>query len=167
MWPEAQMDLPLWLNLLILFYYEVQDMISGWEWLTFIKMKKKVPALLLHMKSNWFSNKLRQECIPVGYVPPACCLYLPACTVPGGCLPLVLGGDCLWSQGGGGACLWSWGGCLWSQGGSLPLVPGGCLPLVLGGVHPSMHWGRHPPVDRMTDTCKYNLCKLRKNKWKK
>ena len=25
--------------------------------------------------------------------------------------------------------------CLWSQ----------------GGVHPSMHWSRHPPVNRMTD----------------
>ena len=26
----------------------------------------------------------KQECIPVGYVPPACCPYLPACTAPGG-----------------------------------------------------------------------------------
>ena len=31
------------------------------------------------------------------------------------------------------------------------------------GVYPSMHWGRHPPVNRMTDrqVYKYNLRKLR------
>ena len=26
---------------------------------------------------------LKQECIPVGCVPPACCPYFPACTAPG------------------------------------------------------------------------------------
>ena len=40
-----------------------------------------------------------------------------------------------------------------SQGGCL--LPGGvCFPrgcLLPGGVYPSMHWGRHPPMDRMTD----------------
>ena len=64
----------------------------------------------------------------------------------------------------GGLPLVPGGVCLWSLGGCLPLVPwgvpasgpGGCLPLVPGdgGAHSSMHWGRHPPVDRMTDTCK-------------
>ena len=40
--------------------------------------------------------------------------------------------------------------------------PGGCLPggvsaqrgVSAWGMYPSMHWGRHPPVDRMTDRCK-------------
>ena len=34
----------------------------------------------------------KQECIPVGCVPPACCPYLPACTAPGECLLLGGGG---------------------------------------------------------------------------
>ena len=38
---------------------------------------------------------LKQECIPVGCVPSACCPYLPACTAPGG-VP-GLGGT--WSGG--------------------------------------------------------------------
>ena len=32
------------------------------------------------------------------------------------------------------------------------LSPRGCL--LPGGWYPSMHWGRHPPVNRMTDRCK-------------
>ena len=32
---------------------------------------------------NYIFN-FQQECIPVGCVPPACCLYLPACTAHGG-----------------------------------------------------------------------------------
>ena len=68
------------------------------------------------------------DCIPVCCVPPACCPYLPACTVPGGmprlwsrggstpggrgscswgCLPLVLEGGLLLGRG---ACIWSEGG---------------------------------------------------------
>ena len=31
-----------------------------------------------------FGSIRKQECIPVGCVPPACCPYLPACTAPGG-----------------------------------------------------------------------------------
>ena len=27
---------------------------------------------------------MKQECIPVGCVPPACCPYLPTCTAQGG-----------------------------------------------------------------------------------
>ena len=43
------------------------------------------------------------KCIPVGCVPPACCLYLPGCTAPGG-LHLVRGvylalGECTWPWG--------------------------------------------------------------------
>ena len=39
----------------------------------------------------------QQDCIPVGCIPPACWLYLPACTVQGGCLLRgvpALGGAC-------------------------------------------------------------------------
>ena len=70
----------------------------------------------------------KQDCIPVGCGPPACCPYLPACTALGG-------GACLWFQG---------GACLWSRG-----VPdsghGGCIPACNGA---------DPPVNRMTDRCK-------------
>ena len=66
----------------------------------------------------------KQDCIPGGCVPPACCPYLPACTVLGGCL--LLGGTCLWSRGGylplvreGGACLWS-EGCIPACNGADP-----------------------------------------------
>ena len=52
---------------------------------------------------HWY-NVPKQECIPVGCIPPACCLYLPACTALGVPGP----GGCTWSQGvylvPGGAC---------------------------------------------------------------
>ena len=41
----------------------------------------------------------KQECIPVGCVPPAFCPYLPACTAPGVGVCMVPGG-CTWSGGG-------------------------------------------------------------------
>ena len=41
-----------------------------------------------------FKSSVKQECIPVGYVPPACCPYLPACPGQGGCLLPGLGGVC-------------------------------------------------------------------------
>ena len=60
----------------------------------------------------------KQDCIPVGCVPQACCPYLPACTVLGGRLPLVLGGACLWSWGvPASGPVGVEGTCLWSQGG--------------------------------------------------
>ena len=66
----------------------------------------------------------KQECIPVGCVPPACCPYLPACTARRG-VYLVPGG-CTGSRG---------DGCTLSRrGGYLPRYS--------------------PPVDRMTDRCK-------------
>ena len=43
------------------------------------------------------------------------------------------------------------GGCVCFRGGCVCFLVGVCF---LGGVYPSMHWGRHPPVDRMTDRCK-------------
>ena len=64
----------------------------------------------------WLHHFNKQDCIPVGYVPPACCPYLPACTALGG-----------------GA---------WSRG--MPGLRG-YLPLVRGEVYPSMQWGRPPP----------------------
>ena len=33
---------------------------------------------------NSKKHSTEQECIPIGCVPPACWLYLPACTAPGG-----------------------------------------------------------------------------------
>ena len=78
-----------------------------------------------------YKNKLKsihkQECIPLGCVPPACCPYLPACTARGGGVPgpggyLVWRGT--WSQGvylvpggvpGPRGCTWSGGGT-WSPG---------------------------------------------------
>ena len=78
---------------------------------------------------------IQQVCIPVGCIPPACCPYLPACTVLKGVSALE------------GSAL---GGCL-------PLVPEWCLPVVLGvlasgprgsacgrggGVYPNMQRGR-------------------------
>ena len=67
----------------------------------------------------------------------------------GGCVCLVQGG-CVWSGGGllpGGWCVWSGGGLLPEEG---VCVWSGGWCLVQGG-HPSMHWGRHPPL--WTDTC--------------
>ena len=111
----------------------------------------------------------KQECIPVGCVPPACCPYLPACTAPGVYLPE---GGCtcpgvylprgVYLPGGGGVPAQGEGGCT---------CPGVYLPrgvYLLGGV-PA--WGGVPArggctfpgavpgqvlptVNRMTDRCK-------------
>ena len=99
------------------------------------------------------NNKI---CIPVGCIPPACCPYLPACTV---CVYVGGGGVCsrggAWSGGGGfGWCL-VWRG--WYRGVPGPRgvcsgwylvmgwgvsASGGCLApgcLVWGG--PAWSWG--------------------------
>ena len=75
----------------------------------------------------------KQDCIPVGCVPPARWPYLPACSVAGGSAP---GGE----VGGWGVCSWGcvclFQGGVWSGGVSAPRgvsdpggvsVPGGCL----------------------------------------
>ena len=77
----------------------------------------------------WYCSHWKQECIPVGCVPPACCPYLPAWTASVGVGIPGLGGVL-----GPGGCTWSWGVSL-VQG--LYLVPGG------GGTCPST-----PPVYR-------------------
>ena len=86
------------------------------------------------------NNFRKQESIPVGCEPPACCPFLPACTA-----------------GPGGVCLWS-GGCLPLVGGCLLLVQGdACLwsvGVVSGGVasHHALRQTPTPtPVNRMTD----------------
>ena len=72
----------------------------------------------------------KQDCIPVGCVPPACCPYLPAYTAPG---------DAFSGEGG---CLLPEEGCL---------VPVGCLlPGGEGGIAACN--GADPPVDRILDT---------------
>ena len=91
-------------------------------------------------------TQMEQECIPVGCVLPACCPYLPACTVqgvsatggllPGGCLlprevPATGGGVCYQ----GVSAPRGWGV---SYRGMVSATRGG------GGI-PDMHWGRPPP----------------------
>ena len=64
----------------------------------------------------------KQDCIPVGCVPPACYPYLSACTVLGGA----------WSQR-----------VSWFRGGEVPASgPRGCISACNGA--------DHPPVNRMT-----------------
>ena len=91
-------------------------------------------------------TQMEQGCIPVGCVLPACCLYLPACTVQGGVCYL---GVC--SQG---RCLRLGGVCY--QGVSAPggcLLPGGrCL--LQGGGYSRYALRQTPPVDRMTNRYK-------------
>ena len=82
-----------------------------------------------HFQPIWTINRVKkQDCIPVGCIPPTCWLYLPACTVQGG---LHLGGA--WSQGVstlGGVCS---RGCLLGWVPAPRGVPGP------GGWYPSMH----------------------------
>ena len=107
----------------------------------FISLNK---ITLVEIENHLFNCSTEQECIPVGCIPSAA---VAICW--GGCLPRGLsarGGVC---PGGGGVCpggICPGRGCL-SRG----VSPVGVCP---GGVYPSMHWGRHPPVDRMTDRCK-------------
>ena len=120
----------------------------------------------------------KQECIPVGCIPVTYWLYARVC-FPGGCLlqgVSALGGVCSWGCLLGGVCsggMSALGGCLlWgvcSRGVSTPGgvcsqgvsalggLLGGCLLqgcVCSWGWYPSMHWGRHPPMNRMTDRCK-------------
>ena len=96
----------------------------------------QVQISLNYQRASRCRHILKQECIPVGCVLPACCPYLPAWTAPGGSAP---GGICC--QGLRGVCL--------LPGGFL--LPGGvCFP---GGA--SQHGLRQTPsVKRITDTCK-------------
>ena len=118
--------------------------------------------VVLYSLSLYLANSCaKKDYIPVGCILPAHWPYLPVCTALWGCL---VSGGCLVLRGRGA---WS-GGCLVTGGtwSGLCLVPGGawsggCLVLGVGvcsrggGWYPSMHCGRaHPPVDRMTDTCK-------------
>ena len=103
----------------------------------------------------------KQDCIPVGCIPPACWPYLPACTAQGGA----------WSQGvsalGGcllqGECL-LWGGVcsrgVPAPGWGLPL--GGCL-LLGGGVCAQVvpgpggvGWGGIPACTEVDPPCEQN-----------
>ena len=117
-----------------------------WNWTWGELLSKSINEWSIKMLEYWVLKYhfLKQVCIPVGWVLPTCCLYLPACIVAGGGLLQV---GCLLLEG---VCYW---GCLLrgvcSQGG-LPLVLGGSASGP-GGRYPSMHWGRQPPVNRMTD----------------
>ena len=147
-------------------------------WMAIKNHRQKLLLALLFGKTM-----VQQECIPVGCVPAARWPYAGVCSwggsVPRGCLLLggvsALGGLLLGGVCSGGCLLW---GGVWSQGVSAPggcllrgglsaprgvSAPGNCLlggcllwegGVCSGGVYPSMHWGRHPPVDRITDACK-------------
>ena len=101
---------------------------------------------------------MKQECIPVWCIPPACwpfpCMHCDQGDVPARGVYLPGGCTCLWSWGWGcllRGCLLTGGACLWSWGG-----------VCSRGVYPSMQWGRRPwdqrqvpsPTNRMTDRCK-------------
>ena len=82
----------------------------------------------------------QQECIPVGWVPPARWPHLAACSAPGAGI---------WSQGG----TWCWGYLLWGvpgPGGPCPGEGGACL--VRGGVVSQHALRQTSPVDRILDT---------------
>ena len=78
---------------------------------------------------------MTQECIPVECVPSATVAVCWGVSATGGLVSAFRGGGGVCFPGGGGLCF----------------REGGCLP---GGLYRSMHWGRHPAVDRMTDRCK-------------
>ena len=90
---------------------------------------------------NRITDRYKQECIPVGCVPPACCPYLLACTALGGVVYLPRG-----VPGPGRECTCPGGvpgpGEYLLRG--MYLAPGGTCP----GTPP-------PPLNRMTNRCKY------------
>ena len=104
--------------------------------------------IVLDVEIFQMQAKKKQECIPVGCVPPTSCPYLPACTAPGGVpargVYLVPGGcTCPGGVPGPGGCT-----CL----GGIPGLGGVYLP---AGVYlPGGHLPRYPPVKRMADRCK-------------
>ena len=95
---------------------------------------------LLHKPFSPCNRKKKQVCIPVGCVPPACCPYLPACTVQGNvCFPGVSASQ--------GECLLPKGGVCFPRGVS---APRGCVSQhALGQTPPP-----HPWTEWLTDRCK-------------
>ena len=83
------------------------------------RLMSKIDNVMHLFTSMWMVKlDLIQVCIPVGWIPPACWPYLPACTEQG--------------------CL------LW--GGGVP-APRRGVPAP-GGWYPSMHWGSPPPCEQ-------------------
>ena len=100
----------------------------------------------------FFHRLIKQECIPVVYVPATRWLYARVC-FPGGC---VCSGGCVCPRGGvcsrGGDCLLR--GCLLPGG----VCSGGCL--LPGGIPACTE--ADPPVNKMTDACEnITLAQLR------
>ena len=92
-----------------------------------LKIMEKIPGNLLKP-----GKIMEQDCIPVGCVPPACYLYLPACTGPG------VAGSGWWLLPGGA----------WSRG---CLFLGGGLPASGPGVHvciPACNGADPPPCEQ-------------------
>ena len=112
--------------------------------------KKREDILWVDRKSV---NNFKQDCIPVGCVPPRG----GTCLVRGGYLPGP-GGVPAWSRGvylpgWGGTCLAPGGVPAWS-GGVTCLVPGGCTYLVRGGGLPA--WSRGVYLVRHSPPCGQN-----------
>ena len=110
----------------------IQD-VAGWQ-------------IFLSLNSlNWVKIFSKQECIPIGCVPPTCCPYLPPCTAPKGMYlgVYLLGGTC-WGIHARGTCL---GGYL---PGGVPTWGCTCQGVYLprGSTCP----GTPLPVDRILDT---------------
>ena len=85
-------------------------------------------------------RSFKQDCIPVGCVPPARWPYLPACSTAGG-ISALGGGVCSWGvsdPGIGGVCF---GGCL---------LPGGSAPR---GIPACTEADPPSPVNRITYAC--------------
>ena len=91
---------------------------------------------LKYLKCNRHKKIIKQECIPVRCVPPACCPYLPVCTARGGGVSgprkcTCWGGICTWgctcpgSVPVQGCTCW---GCTWQGVYLMGGVPGGRVP---------------------------------------
>ena len=64
-------------------YFQVIQNVTEKNSLAFVINHCSIPIFfLLHCVS--LEIDFKQECIPVRCLPPACCLYLPACTAPRG-----------------------------------------------------------------------------------
>ena len=100
--------------------------------------------------------------LPGGICSGGCLLWGEGCLLWGVCsggeVSALVGGVCSRGCLLPGCLLWGVcsGGCLlWGVCSRLCLLQGVCPGGVCsGGWHPIMHWGRHPPVNWMTNRCK-------------
>ena len=87
---ENESEIWLW------FYFSISLAVNRSLHLTFADREQSYQLGFSQTRRNG-----QQVCIPAGFVPPACCPYLPACTAQGGSAPgggSVPGKGCLLSQ---------------------------------------------------------------------